>query len=162
MRAADSRPGCFGGGLHERIFTFGPLRLRALAPILPGLTLFRLLLLSLCTVLNFGWAGTVLYLLRRRGVRARWLGPVVFGWAALMIALLAVQGYSPPAWRPVLREWFYFPLSVEMVWNLLFLHALGAIAATLLFGLARRVDRGRETMPQDLSRRRFLREARVA
>ena len=75
-----------------------------------------------------------------------------------MVGLMAVQGFSPPEWRPFLREWLYLPLSVEMVWNLLFVQVvfLGTIVVALILGRARRVDSSRELAPPDLARRRFI------
>jgi predicted MPP superfamily phosphohydrolase len=120
------------------------------------LSLFRLVILALLTVLNFGWAGVMIYLLRKHRLRWRAAGIAALAWAALMMGLVIVQGFCPPDWIPALRRWIYFPLSVEMVWNLLFLQALGAILALLVLGRASRGDGAREPAPQDLSRRRFL------
>jgi len=98
----------------------------------------------------------MLYLARKHRLRSRaaTLAPLL--WAALMTGLVCLQGFCPPAWAPALRRWFYFPLSVEMVWSLLFLSALGAILALLVLGRFRKVDSATELAPQDLSRRRFI------
>lgn len=119
------------------------------------MTFFRVLILALFAVLNLGWAGTVAYLVRHQK-DARWIGKAAFLWAALILLLVIVQGFSPPSWRPFLLHYLYLPLSVEMVWNLLFLNALGAIVAILVIGGARRVDRTLDVAPQDLARRRFI------
>ena len=122
------------------------------------MTLFRIVFLTLFTAVNFGLAALVVHLLRRRRPWPRALGIAAFIWAALMVGLMAVQGFSPPEWRPFLRDWLYFPLSVEMVWNLLFVQLLflGTIVVALILGRARRVDRTQPVAPQDLSRRRFI------
>jgi predicted MPP superfamily phosphohydrolase len=122
------------------------------------LTLFRVIFLSLFTAVNFGLAGLALHLLRRRRPYPRALAAGVRIWPALMVGLLAVQAFSPESWRPFLRDWLYFPLSVEMVWNLLFVQVLFliAIVVALVFGRARKVDREAPMTPQDMSRRRFI------
>jgi predicted MPP superfamily phosphohydrolase len=122
------------------------------------LTLFRIIFLSLFATVNFGLAALVVHLLRRRRPWPRSLGLAVFAWAALMVGLILVQGFSPPEWRPFLRDWLYFPLSVGMVWNLLFVQLLflGTVIVALILGRVRRVDRTRQLAPQDISRRSFI------
>jgi predicted MPP superfamily phosphohydrolase len=122
------------------------------------LSVIRFVFVSLFTLVNFGLAGLVIHLLRRRRPWPRMLGFAVVAWATLMVGLLYIQGFSPPTWRPFLRHWFYFPLSVEMVWNLLFVQLLflATVVVTLFMGRARRVDRAGSTDPHDISRRRFL------
>ena len=107
---------------------------------------------------NLGLAALQIHLLRRRRPWPRLLGFGLLAWCLVMAALVVVQVYGPHAWRPFLREWFYFPLSVGMIWNLLFVQVLflGTILVTLVFGLARRVDRTRTSPGPDLSRRQFL------
>jgi predicted MPP superfamily phosphohydrolase len=118
----------------------------------------RITFLALFTALNFGLAALVIHLLRRRRPWPRLLGAAVVAWCVLMAGLLAVQAFSPDSWRPFLRDWLYFPLSVEMVWNLLFVQLLflGTIVAVLVLGRARQVDRAVPMSPQDLSRRQFI------
>jgi len=108
--------------------------------------------------MNFGLAGFVIKLLRRRRPWPRLLGVAVLVWATLMVGLLAIQAFSPNSWRPFLREWLYFPLSVDMVWNLLFVHVLSLTVAlvTLAFCLLRKVDHTAPVTPQDISRRQFI------
>jgi predicted MPP superfamily phosphohydrolase len=122
------------------------------------LSLIRFVFVTLFTLVNFGLAGTVLHLLRRRRPWPRRLGLAVVIWATLMVALLYIQGFSPSSWRPFLREWLYFPLSVEMVWNLLFVQVLflGVILVALVMGRVRKVDPAATPAPQDLSRRKFI------
>jgi predicted MPP superfamily phosphohydrolase len=118
----------------------------------------RIVFLSLFAFMNFGLAGFVIKLLRRRRPWPRLLGVAVVGWAVLMVGLLAIQAFSPNSWRPFLREWLYFPLSVDMVWNLLFVHVLSLVVAlvALVFCLVRKVDRTAPVTPRDISRRQFI------
>jgi len=118
----------------------------------------RIVFLSLFTAVNFGLAALLIHLLRRRRPWPRLLGAAVVGWAVLMVGLLGIQAFSPESWRPFLRDWLYFPLSVEMVWNLLFVQLLflGTIIIALVLGRARKVDRAVPMSPQDLSRRQFI------
>jgi predicted MPP superfamily phosphohydrolase len=123
------------------------------------LTLIRIVFVTLFTLVNFGLAALVVHLLRRRRPWPRALGVATVIWATLMVGLLYIQGFSPPSWRPFLREWLYFPLSVEMVWNLLFVQVLflGAIVMALILGRARKVDpAGPPLVEPDLARRRFI------
>jgi predicted MPP superfamily phosphohydrolase len=118
----------------------------------------RIIFLSLFTAVNFGLAGLAIHLLRRRRPYPRALTTGVRIWAVLMVGLLGVQAFSPESWRPFLRDWLYFPLSVEMVWNLLFVQILFlvAIIVALVFGRARKVNREVPMAPQDISRRQFI------
>jgi predicted MPP superfamily phosphohydrolase len=117
-------------------------------------------------VLNGGLCALQLGLLRRRAPWPRWLGAGVAGWTLLMVALFVAQIGAPLSWRPFLRHWFYFPLAVEMVWNLLFLQLLflGTIVVTLVLrgwrpvrkSGADEISAGKDRLPADLSRRRFV------
>ncbi len=108
--------------------------------------------------LNFGFAALQIGLLRRRRPWPRWLGAALLAWATLMAGLGALMVFSPYAWRSTLRDWFYFPMAVQLIWNLLFIQLLflGAIVVTLIMGRARRVDRAVPPGPQDISRRQFV------
>jgi len=123
------------------------------------LSLFRIVFATLFTLVNFGLAALVIHLLRRRRPWPRALGIATVIWATLMVGLLYIQGFSPPSWRPFLREWLYFPLSVEMVWNLLFVQLLflATIIVALILGRARKVNPAAPPLAEpDLSRRRFI------
>src|SRR5580698_5610443 len=73
---------------------------------------------------NFGYAALQVWLLRRRQPWPKWLGVAVLLWAFFMSALFLLEVFEPPAWKAFMREWLYFPMSVEMVWNVLFLQVL--------------------------------------
>jgi predicted MPP superfamily phosphohydrolase len=122
------------------------------------LSVIRIVFVSLFTLVNFGLAGLVIHLLRRRSPWPRALGVAVVVWTALMVGLLMIQAFSPTSWRPFLLNWLYFPLSVEKVWNLLLVQLLflGTIIVTLVLGRARKVDRATPMTPRDISRRRFI------
>ena len=98
----------------------------------------------------------MIYLLRKHQVYSRLARVAVGLWAVCILGVLMLQGFSPPSWCAALRNGFYLPLSTEMVWNLLFFPAFGAIFALFVLGRARQMDRARQLAPQDLSRRRFL------
>ncbi|HEV3270871.1 MAG TPA: metallophosphoesterase [Candidatus Methylacidiphilales bacterium] len=107
---------------------------------------------------NFGCAALQVWLLRRGGSSARWMEAAVFLWAFLMSGLFLLEAFEPPEWKPFLREWFYFPMAVEMVWNVLLLQVFfpGMILAVIL---ALRLTRDRRCEPAQtggMSRRRFL------
>jgi predicted MPP superfamily phosphohydrolase len=118
----------------------------------------RLIFLLLIVVLNFGFAALQLGLLRRRRPWPANIGVAVFAWAALMSGLGLLMIIAPFSWRSTLRDWFYFPMAVQMIWNLLFIQLLflGGILVTIIWGRARRVDRAVAPTPQDISRRKFV------
>jgi hypothetical protein len=74
-----------------------------------------------------------LALLRRRTPWPRAIGIGVCVWTTLMIAILLLQAFAPIGWRPFLRDWLYFPIAVEMIWNLLFLQPM--VLVTILVTL---------------------------
>jgi predicted MPP superfamily phosphohydrolase len=118
----------------------------------------RIVFLVLVVVLNLGFAALQIGLLRRRQPWPRWLGAGLLVWAVLMVSLGLLMVFAPYSWRSTLRDWFYFPMAVQMIWNLLFIQLLflGGILVTLIMGRARRVDPVVVPTPQDLSRRQFV------
>ncbi|HUB66766.1 MAG TPA: metallophosphoesterase [Candidatus Methylacidiphilales bacterium] len=115
---------------------------------------------SLIVLLNALYAGLLVWLLHRREPYLRFLAMVAMAWMAMMCGLMLVQIGAPLSWEPFLRRWFYFPLGVEMVWNLLFLPALTPVIALValalrLFGPVAREEK--PAMPAGLSRRKFIR-----
>jgi len=64
----------------------------------------------------------------------------------------------PPEWQDFMRRWFYLPLAVEMVWNVLFLQFLflGLLPTVLLLRRLRPVPLARPMSPHQISRRNFL------
>jgi predicted MPP superfamily phosphohydrolase len=119
---------------------------------------FRLAFFTLFAGLNFGVAGLLVHLMRRRQPWPRVLGFAVWTWAVVIVGVMTFQLLTPPSWQAFWRTRMYLPLSIEMVWNLLFVQLvfLTAIVATLVLGRARKVDRAVPMTPQDISRRRFI------
>jgi len=119
----------------------------------------RIILVTIfVVVLNGAFAALQIGLLKRRKPWPRWLGITVGIWGALMSGLFVLEVFAPNAWQPFLRHWFYFPIAVEMVWNVLFLQflALGMILVTLVVGRLRPVKNMVPASPTDLSRRKFI------
>ncbi len=96
--------------------------------------------------------------MRRRHPWPRLLGFAVWTWAVLIVGVMTFQLLTPPSWQEFWRTRMYLPVSIEMVWNLLFVQLvfLTAIVATLVLGRTRKVDRAVPMTPQDISRRRFI------
>jgi predicted MPP superfamily phosphohydrolase len=121
--------------------------------------LFFLLVAAFAVTLNAGFFALQIGLLRRRKPWPRSIGIAVCIWTALMISLFFLQIFAPIDWRPFMRHWLYFPIAVEMVWNLLFLQLLVliAIVATLVLRWWRPVkSTALVPSPADLSRRQFV------
>jgi len=106
--------------------------------------------------LNAGYAGLLFWLLK--DYRPRFIVVAVWLWAFLMSALFALQFFAPPTWTSFLRHWFYFPLAVQMVWNILFTLTLvpGLILTLLIVRRLRRTERPVPLENEGLSRRKFL------
>ena len=113
---------------------------------------------------NIAYAEVQAWLLRRLQPQPRWMIRSVRAWAYLMVGLFLLQIGEPEAWKAFLRDWFYFPMAVEMSWNLLFLQVLfpASLLTIILVRLFRRRSaREEQIVPVDtglsgLSRRRFL------
>jgi predicted MPP superfamily phosphohydrolase len=122
------------------------------------LSIFRLIFFALFAGLNFGLAGLLVHLLRRRDSWPRWLGVAIWAWAFFIVGVMTTQLLMPPSWQEFWRTKMYLVLSIEMVWNLLFVQALFLITVViaLLLGRVRKVDRAVPMTPHDISRRRFL------
>ena len=108
--------------------------------------------------MNLGLAAMLLHLLRRRRPWPRWIGLGVVAWAVLMSALGLLMVYSPRAGHSFLRDWFYLPMSVQMIWNVLFILVLflGGLIVTLVVGRTRPVKKKELASPEDISRRKFV------
>jgi len=75
-----------------------------------------------------------------------------------MSGLFLLQAFAPADWMPFIRSWLYFPMAVEMSWNVLLLMPLflGTILLVLLFQRPLLI-REKESIPPDgISRRNFL------
>jgi predicted MPP superfamily phosphohydrolase len=108
--------------------------------------------------LNFAFAALQVWILRRSRNPPRWLGHALYAWAATMSALGLLQLFGPDPWKAFTREYLYFPMAVEMVWNLLLLQALAPlmILVVLIVRRLRPAARSKPAAPDGISRRRFL------
>jgi len=120
------------------------------------MSLWAALILFFPIALNIGYAGLLLWLLKE--YRPRFVVGAIWLWAFLMSALFALQFLAPSTWTPFLRHWFYFPLAVQMVWNVLFMIVLvpGLILTLLVTRRLRPVERPAPIAHEGLSRRKFL------
>ena len=115
-------------------------------------------IVSLVLVMNFGLAALQIWLLRRRAPWPRSIGMAIILWASIMSGLFLLQIFAPNSWVPFIRQWLYFPMSVEMSWNVLLL--IGFCPAMILVALLmRRMRPVKDTTPlspNGISRRQFL------
>ena len=116
------------------------------------------LIVLFCLSENFGVAALVVYLLRRRPPSPRWLELAAFGWAFLMSGIFLLEVFEPSSWKAFMRDWFYLPFSIEMVWNVLLLQMVcpAMILAALIVPRFRPVARVVPASPEGMSRRKFL------
>jgi hypothetical protein len=119
---------------------------------------FRIVLTVFAALLNGGYAALLIWLLRRRAPRPRFLAAFICLWALLMTGLFVLEAFEPVAWQDFLRRWFYLPLAVEMVWNVLLLELLflGSVLVVLAARWLRPVTPARPMTPREISRRKFL------
>jgi predicted MPP superfamily phosphohydrolase len=111
-------------------------------------------------VANFGYAALQVWLLQGRSSWARWLSLCLFVWAGLMGSLFLLQIFGLAAWEPFVRDYLYFPMAIEMVWNVLLLQLLvpGMILAAFFIKRRRRLA-AKSAPPLDstgVTRREFL------
>jgi predicted MPP superfamily phosphohydrolase len=111
------------------------------------------------TLINGSLLLLMIGLLQRRRPWPHGIAWAGAAWFVLMMAIYALQAFSPVTWQPFLRHWFYFPIAVEMAWNLVLLYLLvflGAFVA-LALRLFRPARKDAPALPPDaLSRRRFI------
>jgi len=107
---------------------------------------------------NLGSAALQVWLLRQRQPHSRWLEFAVILWACVMSVLLLLELFEPSGWKPFMREWLYFPMAVEMVWNLLLLQIFfpATILAVLIVRLRNYYWRPQPISDSGMSRRQFL------
>ena len=107
---------------------------------------------------NLGFAALQVWLLERRRPYPKLLACLIFGWAFLMSGLFILQACEPEPWKAFMYEWFYFPMAVEMIWNVLFLQVLlpGMILVALFIRLFSPVAVSQPQTEAGMSRRRFL------
>jgi len=119
---------------------------------------WMILISAYVVVTNFGYAALQLWLLQRRPGYPRWLGLALCLWAFAMSSLFIIEVFEPPGWKAFMRDYLYFPMAVEMVWNVLLLQALVPVMIVVAF-LIRRMSQVPLAQPLDargISRRRFL------
>jgi len=109
---------------------------------------------------NFGYAALQFWLLRHRPGWPRWLGVGVFLWAGVMSGLFLLQIFGLAEWEPFVRDYLYFPMAIEMVWNVLLLQLVvpGMIAIAWFITRRRRLAAKSAPPPEPsgVTRRQFL------
>jgi predicted MPP superfamily phosphohydrolase len=109
-------------------------------------------------VANFLYAGLQIWLLQRRRPWPRALGAAIFVWAFLMSAFFLLEVFEPPGWKVFMRDYLYFPMAIEMVWNVLMIQVLAPLMIIVTLAV-RRMSAVPLSQPLDadgISRRRFL------
>jgi predicted MPP superfamily phosphohydrolase len=115
------------------------------------------LIVGLALFMNVGLAILQVSLLRRRKPWPKSIGYAAVLWSVSMILLSMLQLFAPSDWVPFMRRWLYFPMSVEMAWNLVLMIAFPAmILVVLAMGRLRPVKKEAPSSPDDISRRKFL------
>src|ERR1700761_615049 len=91
--------------------------------------------MGLALFMNAGLVALQIRLLQRRTPWPKWIGIAIAVWGALMCGLFLLQVFAPSDWVPFIHRWLYFPMAVEMAWNLLLLILLffGTILLVLIF-----------------------------
>jgi len=106
---------------------------------------------------NLGVAALQVWLLEQRRPCPKGLAWLIFGWAALMSGLAILQACEPESWKAFMYHWLYFPMAVEMVWNLLMLVLLPAmVLIALCVRLFSPITVSQPQTQAGLSRRKFL------
>jgi predicted MPP superfamily phosphohydrolase len=118
----------------------------------------RVVLTLFTVLLNGGYAALLIWQLRRRAPWPRFLAVTICLWALLMIGFFAIQIFQPEGWTDFLRSWFYLPLAVGIIWNILFVQFLflGSIVVVLVVRRLRPDTATRPMTPHEISRRKFL------
>jgi predicted MPP superfamily phosphohydrolase len=107
---------------------------------------------------NVAFAALQIWLLRQRQPWPRGVGIGVAAWCFLMCFLFLLSIFEPSGWKPFMRDYLYFPMSVEMVWNLLILQALFPLTLLLVIvvRLSRRKVQAEALDEAGITRRKFL------
>jgi predicted MPP superfamily phosphohydrolase len=108
---------------------------------------------------NLGVAAAMLWLLFRRPPYSKGLAAAVCVWAVVMTGLFLIGLTPPESWKPLMRDWLYFPLSTATVWNILLLQVLFPLMMLTYFILRwrNRAALPQPVAPDGISRRKFLR-----
>jgi len=117
-----------------------------------------MVVLGLALFMNAGLAALQIRMISRRKPWPKWIGVAIASWCLLMSCLFLLQVFAPSDWMPFIHRWLFFPMAVEMAWNVLLLIPL--FLGTILFVLIlRRPLLTREKKPltsEGISRRKFL------
>ena len=108
---------------------------------------------------NFGYAALQVWLLQHRPSWPRWLGVCVVLWVTLMSSLFLLQIFGVPRFEVFIRRHLYFPMAIEMVWNVLLLQLIvpAMIIVTLVVRWRRRAKSSAPPLDAEgLTRRQFL------
>lgn len=107
---------------------------------------------------NLGFAALQVWLVERRQQWPRWLARAIFGWGFLMSGLFILQAAEPEHWKPFIRQWLYFPMAVEMVWNVLFLQVMLPIMILVALSVRffSRKPLSKPLTKEGISRRNFI------
>jgi predicted MPP superfamily phosphohydrolase len=116
------------------------------------------LIMGLAVLLNVGFALLQVWLLQRRSPWPKPLAVIVCLWNLTMVSLFFLQVFAPLNWHVFLREWFYFPMAVEMIWNALIIEFLFLGSVLVVLTLLRFRPQGPPAplTPEGASRRNFL------
>ena len=123
------------------------------------MSLWLVLIIAFIVGLNGGYLALQIWLLKRHDLASRGTVIAVWTWTLAMNGLFLLQALAPEAWTGFLRRWFYFPLAVQMVWNVLFILLLVPLLllAVLLVRWRKRLQRNPAVpVGTDLSRRKFI------
>ena len=117
-----------------------------------------ILISAYVVVANFGYVSLQIWLLQRRSSWPQWLGVALCLWAFVMSSLFLIEVFEPPEWKIYMRDYLYFPMAVEMVWNVLLLQVLvpAMIVVALIVRLKRPAPLAQPLDARGISRRRFL------
>ena len=96
------------------------------------MTLWLTMMVSYSIVQNFSLAAIEAWLIRRQTSWPKWIGWLPYLWAMLMVVLFVVEAVASLGTKTFLREWLYFPMSVNMVWNVLVVQALFPVMILVL------------------------------
>jgi len=115
-------------------------------------------ILGLALFMNAGLVILQIKLLQRRKPWPKGIGLAVISWSVLMSSLFLLQAFAPSNWMPFIHRWLYFPMAVEMSWNVLLLipFFLGTILLVLIFHRPLLAREKKPLPPEGISRRKFL------
>ena len=117
------------------------------------------LIIFFILMMNAGYVALQIWLLRRRRPWPVFIGYALGAWVVVLQALFFFMISVPDSWEPFLRHWLFLPLTVETIWNVLFIVLLcpAMILVVLMVRLLRPVKPDAPPLSAEgLSRRQFL------